>query len=98
MSWSVIIRPKAEADIEKAGLWYESQRQGLGDQLLDEIRGAVRYLEEHPERRPFYYRGFRRLLTPRFHYKLFYRIENNRVIVFRVLHAKQDHRQPLEEI
>ena len=52
-------------------------------------------LEEQPERRPVYYRGFRRLLTGRFPYKLFYRIETGRVIVVRVLHAKRDHRHSL---
>ena len=95
MSWRVIIRPNAEADARAARLWYESQRTGLGEELLEEIRRAVRVLEEHPERRPIYYRGFRRLLTRRFPYKLFYRIEGDRVIVFRILHAKRDHPRQL---
>ncbi len=95
MSWPVIIRPNAEVDAREARLWYESQRAGLGDELLAEISHAVRVLQEHPERRPIYYRGFRRLLTRRSPYKLFYRIEGDRVIVFRILHAKQDHQRPL---
>ena len=95
MSWRVIIRPNAEADARDARLWYESRRAGLGDELLEEIRNAIRELEEHSERRPFYYRGFRRLLTRRFPYKLFYRIEDDRVIVFRILHAKRDHQRQL---
>ncbi len=95
MSWCVIIRPNAEADARDARLWYESQRTGLGDELLEEIGRAVRVLEEHPERRPVYYRGFRRLLTRRFPYKLFYRLEGDRVVVFRILHAKRDHQRHL---
>jgi toxin ParE1/3/4 len=55
----------------------------------------VRLLEEQPERRPIYYNGFRRLITRRFPYKIFYRIEGDRVIVFRILHAKRDHRRQL---
>ena len=66
MSWRVIIRLNAEADARDARQWYESQRAGLGDELLEEIRHAIRV----PERRPIYYRGFRRLLTRRFPYKL----------------------------
>jgi plasmid stabilization system protein ParE len=95
VSWPVIIRPNAEADAREARLWYESQRAGLGDELLNEISHAIRVLQEQPERRPIYYRGFRRLLTCRFPYKLFYRIEGDRVIVFRILHAKRDHRRQL---
>jgi toxin ParE1/3/4 len=93
----VIIRPKAEADLQNARSWYESQRTGLGDELLDEVRHAVHLLESDPERRPFYYRDFRRLLTRRFPYKLFYRVEDDRVIVFRILHAKQRHQWQLNK-
>jgi toxin ParE1/3/4 len=94
VSWRVIIRPKAEADLREARLWYETQRIGLGDELLQEISHAIDLLNENPER-PIYYRGFRRSLTRRFPYKLFYRIEGNRVILFRILHAKRDHRRQL---
>lgn len=97
MNRRVIIRPKAEADLQNARSWYESQRTGLGDELLDEVRHAVHLLESDPERRPFYYRDFRRLLTRRFPYKLFYRVEDDRVIVFRILHAKQRHQWQLNK-
>jgi hypothetical protein len=53
VSWRVVIRPNAEADAREARLWYESQRTGLGDELLEEIRHAIRVLEEHPEHRLF---------------------------------------------
>lgn len=92
MSWRVILRPKAEEDLREAACWYESQRPLLGGQFLDEINRAVGLLESSPERHPVYYRGFRRMLTHRFPYKLFYRIEGRDVIVVRVLHAKRDHR------
>ena len=96
MNWRVIIRPNAEADLQEAWSWYESQRAGLGDELLDAVRRAVRLLETGPERHPFYYRDFRRLLTHRFPYKLFYLIEGDRVIVFRILHAKRKHQWQLK--
>lgn len=95
MSWRVIIRPNAEEDLAQAWTWYESQRSGLGDQLLIEIRTAIRLLETDPERRPFYYKDFRRLITHRFPYKIFYRLEGDRVIVFRILHAKREHQRQL---
>jgi plasmid stabilization system protein ParE len=83
VSWRVIIRPNAEADLQDARSWYESQRSGLGDELVAEVRSAVRLLAERPERRPVYYNGFRRLITRRFPYKIFYRVEGDCVIVFR---------------
>jgi plasmid stabilization system protein ParE len=96
VNWRVIIRPNAEADLREAQAWYESRRVGLGEQFLEEIRNAVRLLESDPERRPLYYRDFRRLLTRRFPYKLFYRVEGDRVIVFRILHVKRKHQWQLK--
>jgi toxin ParE1/3/4 len=93
VNWRVIIRPNAVADLRDAWSWYESQRAGLGDELLVEIRAAIHLLETDPERRPFYYRDFRRLLARRFPYKIFYRVEGDRVIVFRILHAKREHQR-----
>jgi toxin ParE1/3/4 len=95
VSFRVIIRPNAEADLQSAWTWYESQRNGLGDEFLIEIRAAIRWLETNPERRPLYYRDFRRVITNRFPYKLFYRVEAGRVIVFRILHAKREHKRHL---
>jgi len=85
----------AEADLPEARSWYESQRAGLGNELLDEIRRPVNFLETDPVQWPFYYRDFRRLLTRRFPYKLFYRVEGDHVIVFRILHAKRKHQRQL---
>lgn len=75
----------------EARAWYEQHRAGLGNELLGEVARAMRALGEHPERHPVYYRGFRRILLQRFPYKVFYRMEPQRVVVFRVLHVKRDH-------
>jgi len=37
VSYSVYLRPDAETDIEEAAKWYEKQREGLGDEFLDEV-------------------------------------------------------------
>ena len=95
MKWRIIIRPNAEADLREAQLWYNSQRPNLGDDLREEVKRAIGFLAERPEQRPIYYNGFRRFITQRFPYKVFYRVEGNRVIVFRILHAKRDHRRYL---
>jgi toxin ParE1/3/4 len=91
VKWHVAIRPRAEADLLKARNWYENKRPGLGDEFLAEIGITIELLAQDPERRPDYYRGFRRALTRRFPYKMFYRLEGNQIIVFRVLHAHRDH-------
>ena len=95
MPWLVMVRPRAEADLAEARAWYEQQRAGLGNEFLAEIARAIQTLGEQPERHPLYYRGFRRILLRRFPYKLFYRLEPERVVVFRFLHVKRDHPRSL---
>ena len=63
----------------------------LGNEFLADIGITIQLLARDPERRPDYYRGFRRVMTRRFPYKLFYRLEGNRIIVFRILHARREH-------
>jgi toxin ParE1/3/4 len=97
VNWRVSIRAAGEADLRAAKEWYESQRPGLGGEFLLSIADALARLEQSPELLPLYYRGFRRVMTRRFPYKLFYRIEGDAVIVFRILHAARDHARQLDE-
>jgi toxin ParE1/3/4 len=96
VSWNVTIRSAAQADMREARDWYDRRREGLGSEFLLAVADAMLVLEEAPERQPIYYRDFRRLLTDRFPFKVFYRIGGNDVIVYRVLHGARDHMRELE--
>jgi plasmid stabilization system protein ParE len=91
VKWRLVIRARAETDLREARDWYESQRAGLGAEFLAEIEATLHVLIRDPQRHPLYYRGFYRVLAPRFPYKVFYRLEDDRIIVFRILHARRDH-------
>jgi len=69
---------------------------GLGDEFFLSVADALTCLEESPKQYPVYYREFRRLMTERFPYKIFFRINDDAVIVFRVLHAARDHTRELD--
>lgn len=85
------LRPKAKADLRRAHDWYDERCPGLGDDFLADLAETLLRLEGDPERFPPYYRGFRRVLARRFPYKVFYRIDGQSLIVFRILHGAQDH-------
>ena len=97
MSWIVLVRPEAERDLAAAHGWYEARSSALGDEFLTSIAAALRSLEQDPMRERLYFRHFRRVMPPRFPYKIFYQVIDRRVIVFRVLHAKQDHGQRIRQ-
>lgn len=91
MKCQVTLRQMARLELSEAKLWYDSQLPGLGEIFLKEADKVLKKLEDSPEIFPLYYRGFRRLMMHRFPYKIFFRVNKNRVIIFRVLHAKRDH-------
>jgi len=98
MSWEVLLRPRAEADLEEARDWYEARQVGLGAAFIDEAAAAMDKLQQAPDRQPEYYRDIRRALLARFPYKIFYLIEGSSMIVLRVLHARQDHVRRMKRI
>ena len=97
MNWIVTIRPQAKADLRNAHDWYEERCAGLGDEFLADHAEAFLRLEADPERFPIYYRGFRRVLTHRFPYKIFFRIVERNIIVVRILHGTQNHPRELRK-
>jgi plasmid stabilization system protein ParE len=96
MTWRVLVRPAASKDLADARDWYEKRRPGLGDEFLASVADALVRLEQLAEKFPHYYLDFRRILTAKFPYKIFYRIEGDVAIVFRVLHSTADHTRRLK--
>ena len=83
----ITVRPEAEADIAAAFAWYEEQRAGLGTDFLDEIGRCFQRIEDHPEAYSTVYRRYRRALTRRFPYKVFYIVEQDYVSIVAIIHA-----------
>lgn len=96
MKWRVSIRAKARTDLQNAREWYEKECPGLGGEFLIAIAEVLVRLEDNPEAFPFYRGEFRRALTRRFPYKVFFQIHGEAVIVFRVLHGAQEHKRQLK--
>lgn len=88
----MIIRPEAEADLEDARDWYESQRDGLGDEFLECVEEALQKIDLMPEMYRVVDYGIRRAFTDRFPFTIYYRIEANDVVVLGVLHSRRDPR------
>jgi hypothetical protein len=61
-------RPAAAADVEAAFRWYQVQREGLGDEFLNELVLVVHAIGENAYRFPVVHRDTRRALLHRFPY------------------------------
>ena len=92
MSLELILRPEAEADALEAYRWYGEQVAGLGDDFLVEVERALETIRANPEANRKLHREFRRALTRRFPYAVFYAVRDDRIVVFAILHTARDPR------
>ena len=82
----------ADADIEAAFEWYESEQPELGFEFLDEVRATYNRILDGPFKYQELRSGIRRALTRRFPYGVYFSVEDDHIVVIAVL----DTRDPAE--
>ena len=65
---------------------YDAITQGLGDRFNNELRAAVRLIEEYPEASPVIAKAIRKKVLLEFPYTVFYRITDEEVLILAVAH------------
>lgn len=81
--------PEALAELERAKVWYDVQRPGLGASFFQEITTAISRIREVPNTWPEYTRGTRRFLVHRFPFAVIYSQRSNSLLVVAVMHLKR---------
>jgi len=90
MTYKLIIRPEAERDLAEIFAWYENRRKGLGYDFLLQVEAGFNFIEKNPKIFPEIYRGARRYLIKRFPYKIYYRVDEDKVIILAVIYGGRD--------
>ncbi len=81
---------RAKDDVEIAFSWYENQKRGLGHDFLNSIEASITNISNFPKLYNNCYKNFRRSLTKRFPFAIFYTIEENEIIIHSVFDNRQD--------
>lgn len=90
---ALLFRPEAESDVEDAFGWYEKQSPGLGSHFLLCMEATLSQINRYPEAFPVVHRHVHRALIRRFPYAVFYLLEDTRIVVIAVFHAKRSPRR-----
>lgn len=90
MTYALIIKPKAEFDIQDAYEYYEKGKPGLGSEFVRAVDACFAKIGRNPLAYPVLHKQIRRVLIRRFPYGIFYIFEDDRIIVIACLHAKRD--------
>ena len=85
-----IVRPLAEADIDSAAQWYESEHPGLAGRFLTDLDRTFRRIEERPLQFPVIAAGIRRALLHTFPYAMYFQATDQTVAVIAVLHMRRN--------
>lgn len=90
MSYKIEERQEAVENVLDAFNWYESREDGLGYRFLSELDDFYDKLERHPEAYSYVNETLREGKLVHFRYLVIFEIQGDKVIVFKVFHAKQD--------
>ena len=89
MNYELVLRSIAEKDISDIVYWYEKKIPGLGNRFITSLDATFHSIKRNPQIYPKVYKDFRRALSPRFPYAVFYIIDKNTVVIFAVMHGKR---------
>ncbi|MDI6792507.1 MAG: type II toxin-antitoxin system RelE/ParE family toxin [bacterium] len=81
----------ADAELQEAYEYYESQRPGLGSSFLDDFDMAVNYLVSFPTAWTRISQRTRKILLKRFPYSILYYVDGNNIYLIGIAHQ---HRNP----
>lgn len=87
----VLFLKPAQAEVDDAVAWYQSQSQGMGTYFLDDLDRVIRRIKAYPLASAEIGPGLRRCLLSRFPYGVIYGIDSEAILVVAVAHL---HREP----
>ncbi len=85
----VVVRHRAEADVEKAKAWYAGDDQRLGSRFVEEFTRTVDRIGALPDQFPEVGDGVRRALLHQFPYATYFVRREGLAIIIAVLHQHQ---------
>jgi plasmid stabilization system protein ParE len=90
MSLQVTFHRAAGAEFIEASAWYEAKRVGLALEFITEIDRCVSLASKKPLQFAVVREEIRRVVALSFPYSVYFRAEENRVVVLAVFHGSRD--------
>ena len=85
----LIFKEEALQEIRQAQLWYEVQKPGLGDRFRRDLFNSLRFVMENPPGSAIRKGPYRPVLMEKFPYVVWYAVDGDDIVVYRVRHGKQ---------
>lgn len=89
MAYQLIFTIEADQDLNKIKVWYDAINVKLTQDLFSELSDEFKLIKKSPLIYQTKYKQIRIAFLKRFEYGIHFIIEDNQLIVLRILHNKQ---------
>jgi plasmid stabilization system protein ParE len=89
MSSLVVFRRIARRELDDAISWYEERREGLGQDFSYAVEKEIERIIDAPAQFPRVRGEVRRAVLRRFPYSIYFLVEDRRLVVLAIFHAKR---------
>lgn len=87
---NIRILDSAQEDLIDGFWFYEKQERGLGGYFIDSLFSDIDSLKIYAGIHQIYFEKYFRMLSKRFPFAVYYRIEEDTVLIYAVLDCRQD--------
>lgn len=89
MSYTIVLRPKAEKAIDRAAGWYNARNPRASRAFLDAIDGVFDKIAENPHQFPVLKHKLRRAIITGFPYSVLFRVVETELVVTNCVHFRR---------
>lgn len=89
MIYQLVFTPKSDQDLTKIKIWYDGISINLTKELFFEISKELKIIKKEPLLYQTRYKSIRIAFIDRFEYGIHFVVDNNVIIILRILHNKQ---------
>lgn len=86
---SVIFHSLAESELYDSAYYYEKQRQGLGQEFIDDVQQTIEQITAYPHTGHLITKELRQKALQRFPFNIIYRIENETIFILVIMHQRR---------
>jgi len=90
VTYRVLFRRAAAAEYADAARWYEERAAGVGHRFIKRIEQALALISQAPFRPATILAKVRRVKTQEFPFFVYYLVEDSRIVVLAIFHARRN--------
>lgn len=88
--YQIFFSDDALLDMQESFIWYEDQKEGLGDEFLESVYRSTEKILKNPYLYQFRYKEIRIKIVTRFPYRIFFVIQERTIIIHAVLRMSRN--------